>query len=321
MKKTPLKRPKVSLGLPVFNGENYLSETLDSILCQTFSDFELLISDNASTDNTQQICEEYAHRDARVRYIRQPENMGAAANYDFVFNHSSGRYFKWCAHDDLLGETFLECCVNTLDEDPKAVGAMPKDVQIIDANRNHIKNVKILLVSEAETPLSRFGSILKDPNFHCSPFFSLFVRDKIEQTGLHGNFLNSDRVFVAEMLLHGKLIGVPNCQFFFRRHEDQFSKAVWRSQSRALEWLAPEKKGQRTFRSSRYLFEHFRAIHRARPGLFQTFGAYSVVLRIAWSKRKDLIRELMWPLFRNGEMNALGRAVLGNRSKNWPRQK
>ena len=108
-------KPRVSIGMPVFNGENYLAEALDSLLTQTFSDFELIISDNASTDKTEEICRAYAVRDQRIRYFRNQENLGASRNYNRVFELSSGEYFKWAAHDDLCAPEFLGRCVDVLD--------------------------------------------------------------------------------------------------------------------------------------------------------------------------------------------------------------
>ena len=114
----PAKPPRVSIGLPVYNGERWLAEALDSLLAQTYSDFELIISDNGSTDDTQAICEEYAARDRRIRYIRQEINRGLAWNWNCVFEESAGDYFKWAACDDLYHPTFLERCVQILDQYP-----------------------------------------------------------------------------------------------------------------------------------------------------------------------------------------------------------
>jgi len=114
-------RPKVSIGLPVYNGENYLRNALESILDQTFRDFEVIISDNASTDRTGEICREYAAKDPRIRYCRNDRNLGAAGNFNRAFELSSGEYFKWAAHDDVIERDFLSSCVSVLDEDPSVV--------------------------------------------------------------------------------------------------------------------------------------------------------------------------------------------------------
>src|SRR5688572_7662493 len=122
--------PKVSIGLPVYNGENYLSQALDSLLGQTYSDFELIISDNGSTDRTQEICRAYAIKDRRVRYFRSATNRGAAWNFNNVFALSSGKYFKWAAHDDICAPEFLERCLEVLECDPGIVVCFPKTMQM-----------------------------------------------------------------------------------------------------------------------------------------------------------------------------------------------
>ena len=103
--------PLVSMGMPVYNGAKYLREALDSLLAQTYKDFELVISDNASTDDTAKICQEYARKDRRIRYIRRKENVGGWKNFDFVRREARGRYFVWAAHDDLRGKSYLEKCL------------------------------------------------------------------------------------------------------------------------------------------------------------------------------------------------------------------
>ncbi|MER3486233.1 MAG: hypothetical protein C4345_09945 [Chloroflexota bacterium] len=113
--------PRVSIGLPVYNRQQYVGEAIESILAQTFADFELIISDNASTDATGVICQEYARKDARVRYYRNAINIGAAKNFNRVFHLSSGEYFKWMASDDICAPTFIERCVEALDGDTGAV--------------------------------------------------------------------------------------------------------------------------------------------------------------------------------------------------------
>src|SRR5690606_8726064 len=124
---------KITLGLPVYNGANYLAAAIESILGQSFSDFELLISDNASTDGTEDICRAFAAGDRRIRYIRQPRNIGAAANYNLVAEMSESPCFKWAAHDDVLAADFLTTCLAILDRDPTIVLASPASALIDEA--------------------------------------------------------------------------------------------------------------------------------------------------------------------------------------------
>ncbi len=113
--KEPL--PLVSIGMPVYNGALYIRDALDSLVNQTFKNFELLISDNASTDETRVICQEYAARDDRIHYVSQPNNLGPSANFQYVLTEARGKYFMWAAHDDRWAFRFLEQTVAILEED------------------------------------------------------------------------------------------------------------------------------------------------------------------------------------------------------------
>ena len=123
--------PKVSIGMPVFNGESFIRESLDSLLTQTFGDFELIISDNASTDATRAICLEYSGKDQRIRYVRQAKNFGPLDNFKFVLEAASGEYFMWAAHDDRRDKRFLELTVAVLDEQEE-VGLVFSEMYVTD---------------------------------------------------------------------------------------------------------------------------------------------------------------------------------------------
>lgn len=120
--------PQVSIGMPVYNGEKFLREALESVCAQTFTDFELIISDNASTDSTEAICREYAAKDKRIRYVRQPANFGAKANFEYVLDEALGTYFMWLGDDDWLDGNYISSCVNQLNFDPRLtlVSGMPR---------------------------------------------------------------------------------------------------------------------------------------------------------------------------------------------------
>src|SRR4051794_35048945 len=113
-----IHKPQVSIGLPVFNGERYLASALDCLINQDFDDFELIISDNASTDATESICRDYAEKDKRIRYFRNEANIGATQNYNRVFELASGEYFKWASHDDECHPSLIRRCLETFAESP-----------------------------------------------------------------------------------------------------------------------------------------------------------------------------------------------------------
>ncbi len=124
--------PAISIGMPVYNGEKYLREAVDSLLAQTFSDFELIISDNASTDATESICRQYEKADRRIRYIRQQENIGVVRNFQFVLRQAGAPYFMWAACDDKWESCWLERMHEATGED--GVGMVFGEVAHIDEN-------------------------------------------------------------------------------------------------------------------------------------------------------------------------------------------
>lgn len=110
--------------MPVFNGASTVAAAIRSLLDQSFPDFELIISDNASTDATQQVCEHFAALDPRIRYVRQPSNIGAAPNFEYVLNQSSGKYFMWAASDDSWHSQFVERNLAVLRRDVRYVASI-----------------------------------------------------------------------------------------------------------------------------------------------------------------------------------------------------
>src|SRR5581483_5806722 len=147
---------RVSLAMPVYNGERYIEETLRSLLAQDFKDFELIITDNASSDRTEEICRQFAAREPRIRYVRNERNLGAAANYNLGLSLATGEYFKWCAHDDLLSPNCIGALVSALDRTSGAVLAFPK-TECIDETGALIPMVGVQLPDTTNlTPAQRF---------------------------------------------------------------------------------------------------------------------------------------------------------------------
>jgi glycosyltransferase involved in cell wall biosynthesis len=217
--------PRVSIGLPVFNGERYLAKTIDSILGQSFTDFELIISDNASTDRTGEICQEYAKRDARVRYLRNERNLGAGPNYDGCFYKARGIYFKWAAHDDSLAPHYLAKAVAALDAAPDAV-LCTVGIQEIGPNdevmRTYANSFPGITSSD---PAERFAAVIH-ARHQCEDFFGLYRRAALVGSGLHDNYSGSDRVLLAEMALRGPWVSVPEPLFLHREHEARYTRAI-----------------------------------------------------------------------------------------------
>jgi len=228
-------RPKLSLGIPVYNGARYLPELFECLGNQTFTDFEAIISDNASTDGSEEICRQVAASDPRFSYLRNPHNVGAAPNFNLVFEQAAGQYFKWAAHDDLLAPTYLERCVAVLDEDP-SVSVCHADIQVVDAERQPLHYDADLgrymdadgspaFVREppglagGSDAATRFDDVLHKKEL-CAEIFGVIRADLLRRTSLHGSYYGSDKVLLAELALLGRIESVREPLFIKRFHKD-----------------------------------------------------------------------------------------------------
>jgi glycosyltransferase involved in cell wall biosynthesis len=216
-------RPLVSVGLPVFNGEAYLEEAIRSVLAQTLSDLELVISDNASTDRTAEICRDWAATDGRVRVVRNPENLGAAPNYNRTFALSRGRYFKWLAHDDRLRPGYLEATVAVLEADPTVV-LCNTTVDYIDERGAPLGTYRSPLgFAAAEQPSERFAALVLRSH-SCVDFFGLIRRTALESSLLHGTFHGADRALLAQLALRGRMIQLEPSLVEMREHPNRYTR-------------------------------------------------------------------------------------------------
>lgn len=198
-----MNAPRVSLGLPVFDGDAYLEETLSSIESQTFGDFELVVCDNASTDRTEEICRQLASRDPRVRYHRNERNLGAAPNYNLTYELSGGEYFKWVAYDDLLEPTFLEVCVRALDDaDDDVVLAYPRTV-IIDGEGAEVGLYDDRLDLREDSMSGRLVHFASTWRL-CNPVFGLIRSEVLATTSLIGAYPSSDVTLLGELAIRGR---------------------------------------------------------------------------------------------------------------------
>lgn len=217
--------PVVSIGLPVFNGERYLENAIESLLSQSFGDFELIICDNASSDQTAQICASYIERDPRVRYIRNPRNLGAGPNFDLAFQHARGEFFQWAAHDDMFAPTYLERAVGALRANPDAalctvgITEIGSDGVVIRSYTNPLDG------AGSRDPVERFASVIHTRH-QCEEFFGLYRRSVLVGSGLVGAFSGSDRVLLAEIAIRGRWLRLPESLFLHREHAQRATRAI-----------------------------------------------------------------------------------------------
>lgn len=209
-------RPRASIGLPVYNGEPFLQQALDSLLSQTYTDFELVISDNASTDRTAEICTAYAARDPRIRYHRNAQNIGVDRNFNRTFELSQGEYFRWAAADDLCAPTLLERCVELLDARQHVVLCYPKS-RYVDDQGGFLRDYEDNLHIELPQPHKRFAAYLLNVEM-CNAVFGLIRSSVLRQTKLYGIYSDSDIVYLGELALYGSFFELPEVLFFRRMH-------------------------------------------------------------------------------------------------------
>ena len=255
--------PRVSIGVPVYNGERYIAETLDSLLAQTFEDFELIICDNASTDRTEHICRTYAERDARIRYVRNAENFGAARNYRRAFELSSGEYFRWANCDDLFAPEGLARCVEVLDREPSVVLTYPK-TKLIDEQGGVISEYEDGLHLQSSKASERFALLFSKLS-HVNVIYGLMRANVLRHTGLLRNFPEGDIPLVAELTLYGKFWEIPEF-LFYRRFHPAASSSYQDDVSRTQEFFDPKTKGRMFLREWRHLWAHGHSVMRRTIG-------------------------------------------------------
>jgi glycosyltransferase involved in cell wall biosynthesis len=225
--------PRVSIGLPVCNGERYLAASLESLLGQTFGDLEVVVCDNASTDGTGEIVQDFMRRDRRVRYIRNQVNIGANRNYNLAMSLAQGDYFKLGADDDLLEASYVQRVTSLLDDDPtvslahsgiRYIGDDGAPLTYDPTRRRYVDQTGLTCIEPPDPnyatdddPVRRFHNVLR-----CSvtSHFSLGMLrvSVLRRTHGYGPYYSADRAFLAEMALYGKFAAVPEVLFYKREH-------------------------------------------------------------------------------------------------------
>lgn len=207
----------VTIGLPVFNSERYVRQSLDALLGQTFSDFDLIISDNASTDATGEICRSYAAADNRIRYYRNSVNIGNPRNFNKIASMTTARYLKWSSSDDISAPTFLEQAVETMEQNPELILCYPKTF-LIDADGKNPTPYEDDLELLQDDPVERFLALLGRIRL-AHQHLGLIRTELLRRTHLLGAYTGSDITLLAEMALYGKFKELPERLFYRRFHE------------------------------------------------------------------------------------------------------
>jgi len=287
-------RPTVSIGLPMYNAERYLRASLDSLLTQTFFDFEVVVCDNASTDASVAIAEAYARCDRRVRLYRADRNRGLAWNWNRAFTLASGTYFKWAAADDVHLPHYLERTLAVLRAEPDAVLVHSRTV---DVDEDGVEGPEVIkeLRTDGYDVAGRFHELTRK-GWPCVDIFGLVRADVLAKTGLTGPYPRSDRVLLAELGLHGRLLQVPEVLFQRREYGGRVSRAYDLASRYSVYTGGPAPR--RAWPTWRLVGGFAAGLLRAatrRPGLAprDVLNCTRSLSRSVWGYRRALGRELL----------------------------
>lgn len=281
--------PLVSIGMPVYNTERYIGKALDSLLAQTLGDFEIVISDNASTDRTGDICREYAARDLRIRYLRQPENIGLPRNWNAVVHAARGEYFKWASASDFCSPDMLEKCIAAMRADAGIVLCFGK-TQNVDEEGQCIDEYQGDTSFEQECPSARFGAVLQElsrNNAQCG-----VVRlEVLRRTALDRTYPAGDMVLMAELALYGKFKLLPEVMLYRRQTKATLTSLLSpRELQRAFN---PKSASYVKMLRLRWHWDAFCSVWRAAVPFFEKLRATGSVMRSLIWERARIWREFL----------------------------
>jgi len=282
------RTPEVSVGLPVYNGEEYLLESVQGICEQTFSDFELIISDNASTDRTAEICKELASRDSRIRYVRQPRNIGAARNWNFVARAANGKFLKWASANDRPDRTMLARCVDVLQREDEAVLCYGR-TRFIDGSGNKLGLYEYDLSFEQRRPSERFISVRNRMNLNNAQQ-GLIRLHPLRQTRLERLYPGGDLILMAELALHGTFRLLPDVLLYRRMEKGAASRFL---SDRELRVFLDPDSAHKGFTAWRRHWDCCWSVLRAPIAWREKASALDYVVRSVYWDRRELWRDLV----------------------------
>lgn len=281
--------PQVSIGLPVYQGEKFIAETIDSLLNQTYQDTELIICDNASTDGTEKICRSYAASDSRVRYYRNDKNLGPFKNYSRVFELARAPYFKWNSANDVCAPILVERCMQALAEHPDSVLAYMK-TKISDDDGTVLEEFEDRMEIQDDRPSDRFIRFMA--NFRLANALSGVMRsDALRKVRPFGEYRASDIVFMAELAMVGKFIEIP--EYGFYRRVGESTSTTHREGKELWKFYFPSGKKSSKLVLWKLNVEYLQAVLRADISVREKLRLVFFVLRAFHWNRQALQHELM----------------------------
>ncbi len=291
--------PLLSIGLFLYNGDRSLEAAIESILNQTFRDFELIISDNCSSDRSGEICRRFAARDSRIRYYRAERNLGAGWNMRNVYFKAAGKYFKWAAHDEMIQPDFLRLCIDALEADDSLV-VVHTLTRCIDENGQFVENSEERLRTGSLDPVARARDLLLKGYEGC-PFSGLIRMDALRSLPPRGSYAHSDRVLLLQLGLLGRFYEVPEHLSICTRHPGQATRTMperyrvggFRPTLPAPEWFDPARAGKLAFPEWNAAKEFTRSVARSPLSKAQRMRCYGAIARWAVHYRRRFARDLV----------------------------
>jgi glycosyltransferase involved in cell wall biosynthesis len=281
-------KPRISIGMPLYNCELYVAEAIESHLRQTYTDFELVITDNASTDGSPEICRAYAAKDSRIKYHCNPRNLGAGGNFRRCFELSEGEYFRWTPSDDVVGAELLELCVEILDRDPTVLVAYPR-TRLIDANSQVLRDYDENLHLMEDRPSTRFKEAARRLRL-CNLQYGLTRRETLARTGLIRNYAGGDIPLILELSLYGKFFEVPKTLFFRRMHEA--ASSAMKDSKDVMALYDPQKREKFFAEHWVHLGANLRSVTRAPISTAEKLRVYGILTQLAVWGRREYFKEL-----------------------------
>ena len=317
-----MRDPIVSIGLPVFNGERYLRQALDSLLGQDFQDFELIISDNASTDRTAEICRAYVAKDRRIRYYRNESNIGSARNYRRLFELARGEFFKWCSHDDVCHASFLTRCLDTFEFAPPSVVLVYPQCVFIGEYGEMLPRRCDSLESRNKQPFRRLAKVIRNVS-NGGPLWGLIRKESLRGSKLTSPVSYWDDLLLAELSLLGEIWELAEVHFQVRCYHGNAvgicsaeqgstvlsnpNKASRKTRKALLVWTDPSSSNKTIWlpiREERCL-EYFKRVNCAPLPLFEKLLCYLTVLTVSYwrvfAKRAGRWKQVLLELIRRSK--------------------
>lgn len=281
-------KPRVTIGVPVYNGERYLHETFESIDAQTFADFEVVISDNASTDGTEWICRDYVARNPRARYRRNHRNVGIAANFGRLVREARGEYFKLANADDRFDPRLLGECVAVLDAHPEVALCYGKTT-LIDEHGKTIRRYEDNLDLRQPRARTRFRLVLERLRL-VNVLHGVIRTTALRRAGPLGTYVGADMTLVPALALQGQFWELPDFLFYRRMHAGASSSIHTDAEDQEF-WNPLDRRARPPVTWQRY-HDCTRAIVRAPLSLAEKGSLLGGTLRRAIADYRDLIAEL-----------------------------